>query len=208
MFLILLLVSCLFLFRYVFFQWFSHALSIESSSSVLSFCFTFSVSVNLGETITYFCLKVLILCGKSLCRLCVPDTFGGGAGFGMNASHILGCSGGYYLGRGWSWRWRGYSLSWLWDRTSSLLSGYGHPFKGMVWSQVAGVKPGESGLSCSSVPFKCVFFPLSTPGPLLQSEGVLKQVGSLWPLGMYGWGRAVVEQPLSEIWAASGVLLE
>ena len=45
-------VNCLFLFHYLFFQELSLALSVESSSSALSFCLTFSASMNLGETVT------------------------------------------------------------------------------------------------------------------------------------------------------------
>ena len=63
-FLILYLVNCLFLFHYLFFQWFSIALTIENSSIAFSFCLTFSASVNLGETVIYCGLEWVFLCAS------------------------------------------------------------------------------------------------------------------------------------------------
>ena len=53
-------VNCLSLFHY-FFQGFSLALSIESSSSAFSFYWTLSASMNLGETLTYCGLEQMFL---------------------------------------------------------------------------------------------------------------------------------------------------
>ena len=47
------------------FQGFSYALSIESSSSALSFFLIFSVSMNLGKTVTYFGLEAMFLGGST-----------------------------------------------------------------------------------------------------------------------------------------------
>ena len=60
---IICLVNYLFLFHYLVFQEFSLVLSIESISSAFSFYLTFSASINLGETVTYYGLE-----GVSLCR--------------------------------------------------------------------------------------------------------------------------------------------
>ena len=49
---------------YLFFQVISLFLLIGSSSSVFSFYLTFSVSVNLGETVIYCGLEVVFLCGR------------------------------------------------------------------------------------------------------------------------------------------------
>ena len=74
---------------FIFFQEFSHACSIESSSSAFSFCLTFSASVNLSETATYCGLECVSYVGASLYRPCVPSAFGGRAGFDVDASHIF-----------------------------------------------------------------------------------------------------------------------
>ena len=52
------------LFHSLFFQGTSLVLFIESSSSAFPFYLTFSVSVNLGEKVTYCGLEGLFLCGS------------------------------------------------------------------------------------------------------------------------------------------------
>ena len=55
----------------MFFHGISLALLIGSISSAFSFSLTFSVSVNLGETVIYFGLERVSYVGVSLCKLCV-----------------------------------------------------------------------------------------------------------------------------------------
>ena len=65
---------------FFFFQGFSLALSIESSSSAFSFLLAFSASINLGEIVTYCFHEEVFLCGR-VYRMHVPDAFSGRAVF-------------------------------------------------------------------------------------------------------------------------------
>ena len=77
------MVSCILV---SFFQGLSLALSTETKSSVFSFCLTFSVSMELGETSTYCSLEGMSLCGnKAIQSACAQLLWGGGeAGSGVN----------------------------------------------------------------------------------------------------------------------------
>ena len=70
----------------LFFQVFSLALSIGSSSSAFIFYLTFFVSMNFGETFIYCELEKVFLCGGvvSVFRLCVPRN-----GFDVDTSHAF-----------------------------------------------------------------------------------------------------------------------
>ena len=62
---LLLLLWILYLVNYLFhYLCFSLALSMETNSSIFSFCLTVSVSMILGETATYCCLEGVSLCGS------------------------------------------------------------------------------------------------------------------------------------------------
>ena len=60
-----------------FFQGLSLALSTETKSFVFSFCLTFSVSMELGETVTYCSLEGMSLCGnKAIQSACAQLLWG------------------------------------------------------------------------------------------------------------------------------------
>ena len=84
-----------------FLQGLSLALSPEMKSSVFSFCLTFSVSMELGTTVTYCSLEGVSLCGSIVSSLCVPGGFGGRAGCEMIVGHDS-----YQLSPGGMWGWR------------------------------------------------------------------------------------------------------
>lgn len=56
----------MFIYVSLFFQEFPLAISVEVSSSAFLFCLTLCVSVNLGETVTYWGLEGVSLCGSVL----------------------------------------------------------------------------------------------------------------------------------------------
>ena len=98
---ILHLVNRLFLFHYVVFQGSSLALSVESSFSLLSFCFTFSAPITLEETVTYCGLTGVIFVGTSLCRLCAQYLgWESWVCLGDKSRLFSGCAGSWPLGRG------------------------------------------------------------------------------------------------------------
>ena len=86
MFWILYLVNRLFLFCYLFSQLFPLTLSIDSSPSGFSFCFTFYASMNLGEIVSCYGLEEV---GVSIYSLNVPSVFGGRHGFDVDTSHVF-----------------------------------------------------------------------------------------------------------------------
>ena len=176
MFWILYLVSCFSILLFIF-QGFSLALSNESCFSAFSLYLSFSVSMNLGETVTYCGLEWVFLWGHVLMQTSSAQclSWEGWICCGCQSCLSSGCAGRYHLVREWSWWWRSYSLPKVCRRTSSLLSGHNHPFRGGVCSQVSKIPEGQG--QAGTVPFKCVLFLLPILGPLPQRRGILKQVG-------------------------------
>ena len=149
---------------------FSLSLSIETNSSVFSFCFSLSVSIKLGATVTYSGLWGCYYVGASLYRLFMPSAFGGKAGFDMNTSHIFA---------------QGVLAAWWEGEAGAGEMRAGARFElGLLLCWVASLKFLEqkkrwrSGLA-NSVPFKCVPFPFQQH-PQLQRGAGLQQEGLLW----------------------------
>ena len=90
---------------------FSLALSIESYSSAFSFYLTFSVSVNLGGTVTCCGLEGVFLCG-SIPVWTVCAVFGVRVELDVNANPCLssGCAENCHLDNGHGWCWRSQRL--------------------------------------------------------------------------------------------------
>ena len=136
------LVNFLFLFYCLFFQHFFLVLSIKTNSSVSSFFLTSSVSMKLGETVTYCSLEGVSLCGsfpiQSACaqllwwesRIWCED----------ESCFPPACAGICHLGRREGWRWRGSGKIQVWVRASPLLSDQHHPLEGGGRSHVAGAE--------------------------------------------------------------------
>ena len=178
MFWILYLVSCFSILLFIF-QGFSLAFSNESCFSAFSLYLSFSVSMNLGETVTYCGLEWVFLWGHVLMQTSSAQclSWEGWICCGCMSCLSSGCTGRYHLVREWSWWWRSYSLPKVCRRTSSLLSGHHHPFRGGVCSQVTGAK-------ALRVRVKLALFPLSVCSSFFpywdfcpQRRGILKQVG-------------------------------
>lgn len=72
-----------------FLQGFSPALSVEGSSSALSFCSTFSASMHLGEITTYCEAERVFLYESVLIQTASAQCFSGKAGFDMDTSHVF-----------------------------------------------------------------------------------------------------------------------
>ena len=79
----------LFISTHQLFRGFSLILSIEMHSSIISFCLISSVSRKLGETVTYYVLKVCPYVEALLYNLQAPSGFGVRAGFDVNTHHTF-----------------------------------------------------------------------------------------------------------------------
>ena len=127
------LVNCLFLFHYLFFQEFSLALSIESSSSACSFCSTFSTSMNLGEIVTFCRLEWMSLCGSiPVQTVCAQRLWQGWVWIwhGCKSHHSSACAGAVTL-LGGGLEVKGPELSHTaWRGTSPLLRDHHYPISG------------------------------------------------------------------------------
>ena len=144
---------------FVFLGFFS-LVPIESSSSAFLFCLTFSVTVNLGETVTSCGLEGVFWCGSILiqtaCAQClhweswIPSDIpsaGGGAGAGCEAD-LCPC-----------------------------------PVAGTLLGQdLIQVDGGKGRAQAGSVPCGCVFSPLPALEALPQSWEVLTRVAPTWTL--------------------------
>ena len=181
------------LFHYLFFQGFSLAISIKSSSSSSSLCLNFSASMNLGETFTYQSWRGVLRRGHSCTDCMCPTPLMGELDWhGHKSCLSWECTVNSHLGTWWGWRWRGYSWSLLWGGSSPLLSGCPSPVGMGSDPKLPEQKPwAQTG----SVPFKSVFSSFSALGPFPQSRGLTKQVGLMRALGSW--------QPQTEVWAVS-----
>ena len=76
--------------------------SFETNSSVFSFCFTFSVSMELGEKLSWFVLTVVSLCGCIFVQSVCPEALGQSWSWGGQGHPFPGRAGNCHLdGRGW-----------------------------------------------------------------------------------------------------------
>ena len=73
----------------LFFQGNSLVLLIGSNSSAFSFYLTFSVSLDVGETVIYFDPEGQFYVGASQCSVCECSNFTVRAVFGMDACHLF-----------------------------------------------------------------------------------------------------------------------
>lgn len=87
------------LFHY-FFQVFNFTFKLRA----VSFCLTFSVSMNLGQTFTNCSLEGVFL-REGMFVDCMPNALVGGLDLmWMPGTALPGCVGNYHLSRRWGWR--------------------------------------------------------------------------------------------------------